>query len=394
MKRRRLGSARPRAKGVGKRADGGPKRPEGLYFWFQLAAAVLVVVGVVVGSVVSVVRWTDSTLSDGDAHLDVVVADPLNRPAEMTPGGFLQSRATTPQVDLTVRNTGDRAVLLTGARITVEDSAWLPVCIVPGAGPVPIAGRYPLRLPFLPRPGERVVEKTLHDEVPAGGVDRMKIYFQAPRFGEDANLYALRIELSTDSGELVDGGRFVLGVPDGPYRNGEILPEDDYLLEHGDIYGSHAASVWCYRHNLSEMRRVLARPGRRSTEIEGLDRFRPAGAWAGFSSGSAARDAVPELLADRDHIYAPMVAVYAAERTGDRGLIASTRRQAASQLIQGAEQALSPIGLGPMFALVQAHAALSLTSSAAAEALIARGESGWQEVEEEQEELEMQGARG
>jgi len=325
----------------------------------------------------------------------VVVAEPSNRPAEMTSGGFLQSRASTPQVDLTLRNTGDRDVFLTKARISVDDSAWLPVCIVPGAGPVPIAGRYSLMLPFLPRAGERVVAKTLHDEVPAGGADRIKLFFQAPQVGEDDNLYALHVELLTDGGEgPIDGGRFLLGVPDAPQRNGEVLPEDSYLLRQGGIYGGRSASVWCYRHNLAEVRRILARPGRRTAEVASLAGFHPASAWAAFSRGVGAREAVPALLGDRYDSYGPTIAVYAAQRSGDPVFVAETRKRAESLLLRRAEQALGPAGSSPMNALVDARAAFSLSPSAAAKELAARGEAGWLEVEEEQAEAIMQGLSG
>jgi hypothetical protein len=351
--------------------------------------------GIVVGAVVSIAHWTSDALEGGGAHVELVVAEPLNRPAEMTSGGFLQSRASTPQVDLTLRNTGDEPTLLTEARITVEDSAWLPVCIVPGAGPVPIAGRYSLMLPFLPRSDERVLGKALHDQIPVNGWDRLKLYFQAPQFGEDANLYALHVELFADDGkDPIDAGRFVLGVPDAPYRNGEILPEDNYLLRHGGVYGSRPASVWCYRHNLSEMRRLLARPGQRTAEIAGLADFLPARAWAGFSHGVDARQAVPALLGDQYDIYGPTVAVYAAQRTGDPALITKVRQRAAALLLQRAEDALGPAGMGPMGALVTARAALNLSPSASARELAARGEAGWLEVEEEQEEAVMQGISG
>jgi hypothetical protein len=354
---------------------------------------VLFVVGVAIGAVVSVVHWTDRTLTDGEGHVEVIVAVPANRPEEIVPGGsFLQSRATAPQVDLTVRNTGKHAVLLTKARIRVEDSAWLPVCIVPGAGPVPIAGRYSLPLPFLPRPGERTVDKTLHDEVPAGGVDRLKIYFQAPKAGEDDSVYALHVELDTDEGrDPIDAGRFVLGVPGPVTRNGELLPEDNYLLSTGGIDPNPSASVWCFRHNLSELRRVLARPGRRTPETAALSHLRTASYWRRYSSGLPARAAVEALLSDPSIPYGPTVAVYAAGRTGDAKLTEQTRKRAAEILLQRAQRSLGPAGSWPMLAIEEAHSSLNLDPSATAREVLSRAESQEWEIQEEQEEFALGG---
>jgi hypothetical protein len=368
-------------------------RPEGLNFWVQLAAGVLVVLGAVIGVGAAIVHWTQSTLSAETGKLEVVVASPSNRPAEwVSGGGFLQSRATTPQVDLTVRNTGSKPALLTNARITVDDGAWLPVCIVPGAGPVPIAGRYPVSLPFLPNRGERTVEKTLHDEVPAGGVDRLKIYFQAPKAGEDDSVYALHIELDTDGAVgSVDAGRFVLGVPGPVSRSGELLPEDNSLLTSGGIEPNRVASAWCYRHNLSELRRVLGRRGRRTAETAALGQLRPASDWPRYSSGLSAREAVAPLMDDASLSYGPIVAVFAAERTGDTDLIERTRKRAALVLLRRAQGLSGPELNYPMLAIEEAHGSLSLEPSAEAREALARAESQEWEIQEEQEEFALGG---
>jgi hypothetical protein len=343
----------------------------------------------------ALVHWARDAVTEDPAQVQVVVADSLNRPAEMSSGGFLQSRTSTPQVDLTLRNSGEQPVLLTKARITVEDSAWLPMCIVPGAGPVPIAGRYSVMLPFLPREGEEVVEKTLHDEVPANGIDRLKVYFQAPGVGEDSNLYAIHVELLLDGKEgAIDAGHFVIGVPGPPFRNGEVLPENDYLLRSGGIYGTRAGSAWCYRQNLSALHRILKRSGKRSPEIAALARFQPAKEWPSYSRGVTARAAIPALLSESGGIYGPWMAASAAEETGRSGLIAETRQRAAALLLEEAERSLGPEGGASSIALVQAHAAFNLVPSPTARALVGRAESAWLEVEEEQEEAVLQGTVG
>ncbi len=392
MNRGRIRGFRTRSRRNSLEPAGDHRRPEALNFWLQLLAALVVVAGVAGAAILAVINWTGKELSDSSSgRLEVLVASADNRPAESVPDGFLQNRASTPQVDLTVRNTGNDSVVLTRARITVEDSAWLPVCIVSGAGPVPIAGRYSLPLPFLPNDGERTVYKTLHDEVPAGGVDRLKIFFQAPQVGEDDSVYALHVELeSENAGDRVNAGRFLLGVPGPVARNGQLLPEDDYLLSNGGIYVDRAASTWCFKHNLSELHRVLLRPGQRSAEIAALSRFRPARSWARYSRANPARAALAPLMDDPNILYGPVVAVYVAARTGDAELTTQMRRRAARVLIERAESSLSPDVELPMAAVEQAHASINLAPSAAARAVLSRAEARTWEVEEEQEEFSFE----
>lgn len=381
--RTRFRRSRPKAAGKG-------DRPETLNFWLQLLAALVVVAGVAVAAILAAVHWTGEELDSSGSGLEVVVATTENHPAESVLGGFLQSRASTPQVDLTVRNTGDNSVVLTRARVTVEDSAWLPVCVVGGAGPVPIAGRYSLPLPFLPNEEERTVYKTLHDEVPAKGIDRLKIFFQAPQVGEDDSVYALHVELESEhTDDRVDAGRFLLGVPGPVARNGQLLPEDDYLLSTGGIYVDRAASTWCFKHNLSELRRVLSRPGQRSAEITALSQFQPAREWPRYSHANPARASLAPLMNDPNILYGPMVAVYAATRTGDAQLIQQMRRRAAGVLVKRAERSLKPDVELPMAAIEQAHASINLAPSTAARAVLARAEARVWEIEEDQEEASL-----
>jgi hypothetical protein len=365
------------------------KRPEGLYFWAQLLAAILVIGGVVVGGVIGVARWTNHAFSNQSADLQLVLAVPQNKLADWGSSGFLQSRATTPQVDLTIRNNGDREVLLTRARLTVEDSAWLPMCIIPGAGPLPISGRYALSLPFLPRDGERVVTAPLHDQVSPGRADRLKLYFQAPQIGEEDTLYALHVQIETDeAGETVDAGKFLLSVPGAVIRNGDSLPENDYLLQGGGFGSSLSNSAWCYRRNLDEVHRVLAHRGRRTPETASLAHLQTAQTWPDFRAhGLPPREAVPQLLNDSNS-FGPVVAVYAAEAAHDPKLVAQTRQKGSAILLQRAERSLAEHWA--FNAIEQAHASIWLAPSSAAREVLAQAESQQWEVEEEQEEYASQ----
>jgi hypothetical protein len=252
---------------------------------------------------------------------------------------------------------------------------------------VPVAGRYAVQLPFLPAADERTVVKPLHDIVPAGGVDRFQLFFGATRFGEDDNLYALHVEVGTEGGGTVDAGRFVLGVPTTVDRSGYILPEDDSALHNETFNSNRLASTWCYRYNLASVRRIISRPGKRTGDIAALEHISLASAWSGWADDRAPRDTVAPLLTDPELDYGPLVAVFAAERSGDHALFESTRRRAATILLDRAEGELKP---GPRFspdgASQDAHASLNLSSSARGKELVARAEVLKREQEEEFEE--------
>jgi len=379
------------------RAPRGPESPSGkksrserALFWVELVGGVLAITVILYGVGGTLVGWIGDAIGGGGAgKVEVVLAGVENQAERMTSAGglFIQTRATTPRVDVTLRNTGDSAVVLTEARIVVDDSAWLPVCIIPGAGPVPVSGRYAVQLPFLPAADERTVVKPLHDVVPAGGVDRFQLYFGASRLGEDDNLYALHVEVGTEGGGTVDAGRFVLGVPTIVNRSGYILPEDDSALHHGAFDPNKLASTWCYRYNLASVRRIISRSGKRTGDVAALAHIRLASDWPGWADDRAPGDAVASLLTDPELDYGPLVAVFAAERSGDQALSESTRRRAATVLLNRAERALKPGSrFFPESASRDAHASLSLSSSARGKELVARAEALVREQEEEFEE--------
>jgi hypothetical protein len=263
--------------------------------------------------------------------------------ARLVDGALRQTRDTTPQLDITVRNRGEEPVLLTKARIEIEDSAKLTVCEFQTGGEVPLAGEYAVELPTVPLPAERVVVKPLHQEVPAGGTDRVKLWFRVPRIGETQMVYALRVSLETDEpGEELEVGSFVLGVPDPiiAAASGRLLPVAPSF--NGDLdYTYRLQSAWCYRHNLGELRRVIGRQGRRSREMAALSDLRVSPLWAAYAEGPPPAAAVEQLL-DSSSVLGPfpVLAVFAAERSGDPSLVAQTRKRAAAVLTEGVEHAI------------------------------------------------------
>lgn len=354
--------------------------------WIELAAAAVVVIG----GIFALVRFlADSgedllgTTAASQIEVRQVVVVNGRTDSRLVNGGFLQTEASTPQLDITVRNTGKNPALLTEVRITVEDSARLAVCEYHTGDAVAVSREYAVRLPLLPAPGERIVTHPLHQEVPAGSVDRFKVFFRVPRAGEANYVYALRVALiAEDSGKAIDVGRFVIGVPESANRGGRILPEG------ADPFGAldsqeRLMSTWCGRRNLAALDRLLRRPGRRSPSMAALTDFRPAGWWASFVDRRSPREAVEPLL--REQLgEGPILAVFAAERTGDPRLVEEARRRAAISLLTAANEALeSGYSYAVASAVLAAHYALLFQPSPEVRETLARAEASLEAAEAE-----------
>jgi hypothetical protein len=324
-------------------AEAGEKggRRARILFWAELlgAAAAIVVV------LVPVVRFLSSKANDawgGDGNGWIVVseANVTNGPqlATMVGTRYLQSAESTPAIDVTVRNTGDEPVLMTEARVTIEDSARLPSCLYGGGGQVPASPPYVVFLPLLPRPEEEVRRRRLHEEVPAKGLDRLLLQFGIPADSQNDHLYALHLELLADRpSQTIDVGRFLLGVPQSPSRTGAILPEDNRTLETLSMPYQHRfrrMSVWCMRRNLAELQRLLRVPGKRAPEVAALSRLRLASKWRSFAGKWGAEESIEPLLHQTNIGEGPVLAAYAASTTGDRELYHATRVRAAELEIE------------------------------------------------------------
>jgi hypothetical protein len=320
--------------------------------WIEVTAAAVVVAGAAVAVLSFLANRTEDLIGSGDAaDVEVRQVVVVNGPVDtrLVDGVFQQTRDSTPQLDITVRNTGAKPVLLTKAQIEVVDSARLTVCEFQTGGEVALAGDYAIELPPVPAPEERVVVQPLHQEVPAGGVDRFKLWFRAPRSGEDQQVYALRVALTTDErGGTVSVGDFILGVPESVIAAGagRVLPVAP-SFEGDPSYRYRLQSTWCYRRNMAELQRVLGHDGQRSGAIAALADLQPAESWPAFTDDRPAAAAVEPLL--RSPVGpGPLLAVFAAERAGTPELIAETRRRAAAAMLAEAEHALD---LGYAFAV-------------------------------------------
>ncbi len=142
-------------------------------------------------------------------------------------------------------------------------------------------------------------------------------------------------------------------------------------------------STWCGRRNLAELDRLLRYPGKRSSSMAALTDFKPAGWWRSFIDRRPPRAAIEPLLR------APfgegsVLAVFAAERTGDPARIEEARRRAAALLLEAAENALqSGYSYAAAAAVLDARYALLFQPSPQARETLRRAEARQETAEAE-----------
>lgn len=350
--------------------------------WLEVAAATIAVIGGTIAAIVFLVDRGEDLIRGDTSQIEVrqVVVVNGRGDGRLVDGEFRQIEAKAPQLDITVRNTGTTPVLLTEVGVTVEDSARLTVCEFHTGDIVTASREYAVELPVLPRPGERTVRHPLHQEVQPGAVDRFKILFRPYMDSWGVNyVYALTVALyGEDSSGAIDVGRYVLSVPESVNRGGLILPEGPEpfgVLDERE----RLLSTWCARRNIAELGRLLRHEGRRSESMAALADFQVADWWPEFVDRRSPRASVGPLLREW-----PDLAVFAAEQSGDRGLVAETRRRAAAILLRSAEEALnSEYAYGPAAAVLDARYAFLFSPSQEATATIARAETRMAAVESE-----------
>jgi hypothetical protein len=371
-----------------------PRWKHELRFWVPMATGLLALLAAAfagLGTVGDAIGIGD----DEDSPVVVLAlkqATPVNRPDvyEAGHGLPLQTRPSTPQIVVTVRNKGEETALIERARVTIEDSARLPICpFTGGAGPGQERQHfYPIKLHWLPTPDELVVRHEMQQEVRAGRTGRLVLFFRTPPDLGAAHLYAIHVELIAEGSEQpLDVGRFVLGVPGPVPRTGAFLPDESQTLVEALDYAEElspefALSVrWCYRRNLYDMRRVLARPGKRAPAVAALADVQLASSWRWLADRRPPGDVVEPLLAT-ESLEGQMLAAFAAERTGDDALVDSTRRRAAAALLRmtqsgGGEE------FSPSSEILYTRAALSMLPSTRGEDALRAAEARLQGEEEE-----------
>ena len=365
---------------------GWKQRLRGIPRWIEVAAAAI---GLILGLAV-VGKFLAGSGEDllgegagGEIEVRQVVVVNRRMDSDLVNGGFLQTRGSTPQLDITVRNTGKRPTLLTGVKVRIVDSGRLAVCEYHSGDAVAASRKYAVELPVLPLRSENVVVHPLHQEIGAGDVDRFKILFRVPDNGQDNYVYALSVALVAESSDKAVGvGRFVLGVPETVNRGGRILPEGPSPFGVLDDR-ERLMSTWCARRNLSVLRRLLRQPGKRSSSMAALAEFQPAAWWREFADRRPPQAAVEPLFHESVG-EGPILAVFAAEQTGDRQLEMEARRRAAAALVHDADHSLA---LGYPWAawgaVMDARYAMRFWPSAEAKKMLLRAESRWEVAQAE-----------
>ena len=336
--------------------------------WIEVAAAAVVVIGALYAVIHFLANSTEDLIAksdDGSIEISQVVLVNGKFDSRFVDNGLIQTDASTPQIDITVRNSGKEPVLLTQGRVTIEDSERLARCEYHTGDIVASSKDYALELPEMPTPKESIVVRPLHQEVQPGAVDRFRILFKVGHPGLNNYLYALRVGLVTDqASDPVEVGHFLIGLPAPPTGESPILPGG--RLVPGGYESEHLASTWCLRRNLAAVKRLLAAPAKRSPTLASLLPFHFAGWWASFADPRSASAAVEPLL-QAPVSEGPLFAAFAAERTGNRQLAARTRKRAAELLLLAAEEALSsPYNGMAGAATIPARQSLSLSPSARA----------------------------
>jgi hypothetical protein len=306
--------------------------------------------------------------------------------------GAGQTPESEPTITATVRNDGTTTAWVDEALVTVLDGTRVPVCFTQGGGPdVPHSKPYRVTMPEFPTADQRVIRRPLHVEVQPGHGARPLLRFQK-LLTSTTDLYSIDVKYVVDPGEeILDAGRFLIGVPGPPARGGYTLPESEAALTAEEFRQSGAdvspVTAWCLRHNLEGVRRLAAEPGRRSALIAALSNVRTAPAWAEVEDHESPREAVETLL-ESEALDAPLFAVEAAAETGDTAYEEEVRKRAVALLIERGEEDLGDAAIA---SVGDAERALSLEPSEKARSLlteakdaaIAQEESWEKELEEE-----------
>ncbi|HYH54206.1 MAG TPA: hypothetical protein VD761_08750 [Solirubrobacterales bacterium] len=318
---------------------------------------------------------------------EVTISNPPSSYSSTGAGEIEQDPATEPTIVATVRNRGDETAWIEEARVTVVEAARLSICVNQGGGDVPQSKRYRISLPDFPSERRVEIRRDLHVEVQPGHGVRPVLSFEKESAGT-TNLYAIRVQLVAAPGhQVIDAGRFVVGVPEPVSRSGQVLPESDRVLLSEATVPDEAVPTWCFRHNLDGMRRVIAEPGRRSDYVAALTRLQPAPAWKEYADQRPARVVIEDLF-QSDNREAAIYALEAAVQTGEPEYEAALRQRVIDFLLRRAAEDLDD---SPGGSVEDAQRVLSLQRSPVASRLLtrAKAEKRAQEerFEEEEEEL-------
>jgi hypothetical protein len=345
----RLGAAKPTSPEVEKPEGGSSSQVADRRTIILFRATIVGVAAAVVGAAAAVLAlkpfdniWKGHDVANSASQANIELSEVVVRNGPMVSylegDRAVQTRESTPTVDLTLLNRGTARVLVVAVRVTILAYAEINVCYSQGGGDVPVTGAYALRLPAPPLPAERHIVQPLHQQIAPDAADRFQFQFAPAVYSlARVSFYALHISLDTTAPErTVQVGNVLLSVPEPPSRYGNELPEDRRFLSQAFTIPPTLETTWCYRRNLRQLRHILAVPGRRSSEVAALTQVRPASNWAELADKTPPREAARQLLNGSEK--GPTLAITAAEATGDRSFIEEIRQEAARRLLARAKR--------------------------------------------------------
>ena len=174
-----------------------------------------------------------------------------------------------PQFDITLHNVGRRGVVLNEFTLRISEFAYLPWCAAEGT--VQPSKPYPLVMPDDPDRGTKV-SATLHEEVPAGRVDRFLIDVgaPAPRLSADGQpiaatfVYLANVSVTTDTTDPLALGSVAFATPTLPTTNVVVWDLSDPARDQVDWVKEFITAVPGFREcldtNSKELSKLLEVP--------------------------------------------------------------------------------------------------------------------------------------
>lgn len=201
----------------------------------------------------------------------------VTRVVHLEPAGLVVYDGATPQIEVTLHNTGTGLAVLESATIAVRRVAALKQCF--SSGVIPLGGTYTVPLPANPRAGE-VIQAPLHEQVAANTADRFQLSLGTPdkNTASTINLLQLDVAIAHDrSSRPIRLGSVLIAAPvvprpDGYFMTrrqlspGNIESESQVLPDTGHSLYEELAPCW--RANRLRLKEMVALEGVRSSALQ------------------------------------------------------------------------------------------------------------------------------
>lgn len=167
-----------------------------------------------------------------------------------------KDQVESPVLDVVLKNVGDQVAVVSSVDFTVQHSEKVETC-EKGAGPIEIAGRYDVKIPFPDRPTPFSVRREVRHEIPPGRTERLVFSIGIGKVPLHPDLWLHRIDMHITSDGAVKRihagtGIIVTPVPQkGYFLNQKIIPDRN-----------------CPAKTLDRFKKFTASPGARSAAFE------------------------------------------------------------------------------------------------------------------------------